>query len=60
MVDGRGAVLVEQELVMKKENQDSCREGEREREREREVIPRVKLEINGGLIMSITKDTSIM
>ena len=29
MVDGSGAVLTEQELITKKENQDSCKEGGR-------------------------------
>ena len=53
MVDGRGAVLIEQELVMKKEYQDSCRGRDGERKREREIDKR-------GLIMLITKDTSIM
>ena len=36
MVDGSRAVLIEQELVMKKENQDSWREREREEKSWRE------------------------
>ena len=38
MVDGSRAVLTEQELVTKKENQDSWSEREREREREEERL----------------------
>ena len=63
MVDGSGAILTEQELVTKKENQDSCKEGGRGeggRERgERETgVGREGREINQGLIISITKDTN--